>query len=107
MGPVSGVFGGTAGALGELVTNPWTVAGQVQGPIGMAQVSAQVEELGPYVYTIAAMILISLGIFNLLPIPALDGGRGVLILVEMLRGRPVDPEKEAFVHVGGFAALIA
>ena len=49
---------------------------------------------------------ISLGIFNLLPIPALDGGRAVFILVEMLRGRPVDPEKEALVHIGGFAVLI-
>jgi regulator of sigma E protease len=62
--------------------------------------------LGSLVTPLAAMISISLGIFNLLPIPALDGGRGVFILVEMLRGRPVDPEKEALVHVGGFAVLI-
>jgi regulator of sigma E protease len=39
-------------------------------------------------------------------ITAIDGGRGLFILVEMLRGKPVDPEKEALVHVGGFAALI-
>ena len=53
------------------------------------------------------MISVSLGIINFLPIPAMDGGRAVFILVEMLRGRPVDPEKEALVHVGGFAVLIA
>ena len=41
-----------------------------------------------------------------MPIPALDGGRAIFILVEMLRGKPIDPEKEALVHVGGFAALI-
>ncbi len=55
--------------------------------------------------TLAAQLSISLGIFNLLPIPALDGGRGAFIIAEMLRGKPVDPEKEALVHVAGFAAL--
>ncbi|MBV8355915.1 MAG: site-2 protease family protein, partial [Candidatus Eremiobacteraeota bacterium] len=49
---------------------------------------------------------ISLGIFNFLPIPALDGGRGVFIVAELFRGKPVDPEKEAFVHFAGFAALM-
>jgi len=103
----SGVVAATTGALGSLVTHPSTVASQVQGPIGMARVSAQAQQFGPFVFiSLAAMISISLGIFNLLPIPALDGGRGVFILVEMLRGRPVDPEKEALVHVGGFAVLI-
>jgi regulator of sigma E protease len=104
----SGVIAATAGALGALVTHPSTVAGQVQGPIGMARVSAEVQQFGPYYFlSLAAMISISLGIFNLLPIPALDGGRGAFIIVELLRGRPVDPEKEALVHVGGFAVLIA
>jgi len=104
----SGVVGSTAGVLGALVTHPSTVAGQVQGPIAMARASAEAQRFGPFVFlSLAAMISISLGIFNLLPIPALDGGRGVFILVEMLRGRPVDPEKEALVHVGGFAVLIA
>jgi regulator of sigma E protease len=104
----TGVIEATTGALGTLVTHPSKIAGQVQGPIGMARVSAQAQQFGPFIFlSLAAMISISLGIFNLLPIPALDGGRAVFILVEMLRGRPVDPEKEALVHVGGFAVLIA
>jgi regulator of sigma E protease len=104
----TGVIGATAGVIGALFTHPSTVAGQVQGPISMARASAQAQQLGPFMFiSLAAMISISLGIFNLLPIPALDGGRGVFILVELLRGRPVDPEKEALVHVGGFAVLIA
>jgi len=104
----TGVIGSTLGALGGLVTHPAQVAGQVSGPIGMARATAQAQQFGPLVsLTLVAMISISLGIFNLLPIPALDGGRAVFILVEMLRGRPVDPEKEALVHVGGFAVLIA
>jgi regulator of sigma E protease len=107
-GYFTNVVRGTLGALGGLITHPTVVAGQLQGPIGMARVSAQAQSFGPYIFvSLAAMISISLGIFNLLPIPALDGGRAVFILVEMLRGRPVDPEKEALVHVGGFAVLIA
>jgi regulator of sigma E protease len=97
----------TLGALGTLITHPAAIAGQFHGPIGMAQASAQAQQFGAYIFvSFAALISISLGIFNLLPIPALDGGRGIFILVEMLRGKPVDPEKEALVHVGGFAVLI-
>ncbi len=103
----SGTVTATFGALGGLVTHPAAVAGQFQGPIGIARTSMAVQALGiaPFL-SLAALISISLGILNLLPIPALDGGRAMFILVEMLRGRPVDPEKEALVHVGGFAFLI-
>ena len=103
----SSIFGGTLGVLGKLVTNFSSTASQIQGPIGIAQVSSQVADFGAGAYlSLAAALSISLGIFNLLPIPALDGGRGLFILVEMLRGKPVDPGKEALVHVGGFAALM-
>lgn len=103
----SAVFMGTLNVLGQLVTNFAATAGQLQGPIGIAQVSAQVADFGWGLYlSLAATLSISLGIFNLLPIPALDGGRGLFIVVELLRGKPVDPEKEALVHFGGFAALI-
>ena len=103
----TGITSATLGSLGALVVHPQSVAGQFQGPIGIARVSVQAQQFGPYIFlSLAGMISISLGIFNLLPIPALDGGRAVFILVEMLRGRPVDPEKEALVHVGGFAVLI-
>jgi regulator of sigma E protease len=106
-GQFAAVVTGTLGVLGQLVTNFSNTAGQLQGPIGIAQVSAQVADFGWGAYlSLAATLSISLGIFNLLPIPALDGGRGIFIVVEMLRGKPVDPEKEALVHVGGFAALI-
>jgi regulator of sigma E protease len=103
----SSIFMGTIGVLGHLVTNFAGTASQIQGPIGIAQVSSQVADFGWGAYlSLAAALSISLGIFNLLPIPALDGGRGLFILIEMLRGKPVDPGKEALVHVGGFAALM-
>lgn len=104
----SGIVTQSVGVLGSLVTHPSAAAANVSGPIGMARVSAQAQQFGPsWTLWLLATISISLGIFNFLPFPALDGGRAVFILVEMLRGRPVDPEKEALVHVGGFAVLIA
>ena len=60
---------------------------------------------GPYL-SLAAAISIALGVLNLFPFPALDGGRAVFIIAEMLRGRPVEPEKEALVHITGFAVLM-
>lgn len=100
-------FSLTLGALGGLVTHPSQTVAQIQGPIGIARVSAEVQDFGwgPYL-GLAATLSISLGIFNLLPIPALDGGRALFVFVELLRGKPIDPEKEALVHIGGFAALI-
>jgi len=98
----------TFGGLGLLVTQFAKYAPQIAGPIGMGQVAATVQDWGwgPY-FSLAATISFALGLFNLLPIPALDGGRAAFIVAELIRGRPVDPEKEAMVHIAGFAALMA
>lgn len=95
-------------SLGLLVTHFTQYASQVSGPVGMGQVAGVVQDFGwgPY-FAFAATISIALGIFNLLPFPALDGGRAAFIIAELLRGKPVDPEKEALVHIAGFAALMA
>jgi len=53
-----------------------------------------------------AIISVNLGIINLLPFPALDGGRILFIIFEIVRGKPVPPEKEGFVHFIGFVILI-
>lgn len=115
--PVKAVVVGSAGFANMLTTNvaglvslvlhPQTAASQISGPVGIGNVATQAQALGwgPYLQLVA-MISMALGIFNFLPIPALDGGRGVFIIAEMLRGRPVDPEKEALVHVTGFALLM-
>jgi regulator of sigma E protease len=50
---------------------------------------------------------VNLGIVNLLPIPALDGGRLVFLVIEGLRGKPLDPEKEGFIHLTGFVLLMS
>lgn len=98
----------TFASLKLLVTQFSKYAPQVSGPIGMGQVAATVQDWGwgPY-FSLAATISFALGLFNLLPIPALDGGRAAFIIAELIRGRPVDPEKEAMVHIAGFAALMA
>ena len=101
-----GLAGNFTGLVG-LITHPAEHAAGVSGVIGMERAASEVQDLGwsPYLHLVA-MISIALGVFNLLPIPALDGGRAVFILAEMVRGRPVDPEREALVHFTGFAVLM-
>lgn len=78
------------------------------GPIGMIVMVGQVAATGLVnLLTFAAIISIQLGIFNLLPIPALDGSRLVFLAIEAVRGKPIDPEKENFVHFLGFVLLMA
>ncbi|MBV8081390.1 MAG: site-2 protease family protein [Candidatus Eremiobacteraeota bacterium] len=79
----------------------------LSGPVGIYRVFTQQSQFGfvagiQFVGEISAL----LGFFNLLPVPALDGGRLVFLFVELVRGRPVDPEKEGLVHLTGFALLM-
>ena len=78
------------------------------GPIGIAQWAGHALTVGwlPFI-TCIALINISLGIFNLLPIPLLDGGQIVLCLVESLRGKPLSPQAEAMGARIGLALLLA
>ena len=55
---------------------------------------------------IMTLITVNLGVVNLLPLPALDGGRFVFLLVEAIRRKPVKPEHEGLVHAIGMAALL-
>ena len=59
------------------------------------------------VMSLAALISINLGVVNLLPLPALDGGRIVFVIIEAITGRPVNREKEGIFHFIGFLLLIA
>ena len=81
---------------------------EIAGPIGIAQITGDVARIGvnPLI-TWTALLSLNLAVVNLLPIPALDGGRIVFVLVEMARGgRRLAPQKERFVHAVGFALLI-
>lgn len=82
-------------------------ASVLSGPVGIAHVFIGAEQSGAYTaLTLVGVLSVLLGFFNLLPVPALDGGRLVFLLVEAVRGRPVDPEKEGLVHLTGFALLM-
>jgi regulator of sigma E protease len=81
---------------------------ELAGPLGIAQITGQVAEAGlaPLV-TWAALLSINLAIVNILPLPALDGGRITFVLLELARrGRRISPEKERVVHLVGFGLLM-
>ena len=80
----------------------------VSGPVGVTVAIADAAKASlQNVLPIMALITINLGIFNLLPIPALDGGRLLFILIEMITRRPVPQKYESIVHAVGFVILIA
>lgn len=83
-------------------------ANDIMGPVGIVQAVGNVARTGTLnLLGFAALISVNLGLFNLLPLPALDGGRILFVLVEALRGKPIPPEKEGYVHYIGFILLIA
>ncbi|ANY75525.1 RIP metalloprotease RseP [Paenibacillus ihbetae] len=76
------------------------------GPVRTFEVTGQIAKQGIEQLTYwAAILSLYLGIFNLLPIPALDGSRLVFLGIEALRGKPIDPNREGMVHFIGFAML--
>ncbi len=80
---------------------------QLSGPVGVATAIGEASGLGlDYMLILVAIITINLGIFNLLPIPALDGGRLVFLLIEAVRGKPVNPNIEGYINVAGLVALM-
>ncbi len=85
------------------------------GPVGVANViDDTIEETIPYgpmtvllnMFNIAVLLSVNLGVVNLLPLPALDGGRLIFLLFEAVSGRKLPPEKEGFVHMIGFVLLM-
>lgn len=82
-------------------------ADQVTGTVGIiGEVSKNISQGFDMVLNLVAVISMNLGIMNLLPFPALDGGRLVFLLVEAVRRKPVPPDKEGMVHAIGMAALL-
>lgn len=83
------------------------VSDDLSGPIGIAVLTGQVAESGfIHLLQFTAILSINLAIFNLLPLPALDGGRILFVLIEMVRRKPVDQKIEAVVHNIGFILLL-
>lgn len=92
--------------LGMLVTGKFTIDA-LSGPVGIYKATGDVAQHGIYsLMHWGAMLSINLGIMNLLPLPALDGGRLLFFLFEAVRGKPVDKQKEGMVHFVGIVLLM-
>jgi regulator of sigma E protease len=80
---------------------------EVSGPVGIANVVGQSAKLGMhYLINVSAMISLSLAAINILPIPALDGGRLVFVILEKVTGKPVPMKYEQTAHTIGFLLLM-
>lgn len=104
----------TIKSLGMLISGSVS-ADEVSGPVGIVtMIDDTYQESAVYgwldvllnMLNIGIMLSANLGVMNLLPIPALDGGRLVFLIIEAIRGKPVPPEKEGWIHTAGFALLM-
>lgn len=104
----------TVKSLGMLIKGQLT-KDDVAGPVGLVKVvgdtyDATIEYgLSTVVLNmlnIAMLLSVNLGVLNLLPLPALDGGRLVFFVIELVRGKPIPPEKEGMIHMAGMVALM-
>lgn len=79
---------------------------QMMGPVGISEVVAKTDGIREF-FQMMALISLSLGVTNLLPIPALDGGKILILLIELIRRKPMKQETEVNIQLLGFAILIA
>lgn len=92
--------------LSQLIVGQFSID-DLSGPVGIYSLTDEVAQTGIYnLMRWASILSINLGIVNLLPLPALDGGRLIFIGIEAVRGKPIDPQKEGIVHFIGFALLM-
>ena len=93
-------------SLIDLITGKYGVSA-ISGPVGITAAIGSVAKANLFnILPIMALITINLGIFNLLPLPALDGGRIFFILIELIIRRPVPQKYEGLVHTIGFVILL-
>lgn len=94
-------------SLIDLISGKYGISA-VSGPVGVtAAIGSVAKQSLRNILPIAALITINLGLFNLLPLPALDGGRLLFILIEMITRKKVPEKYESLVHTAGFIILIA
>ena len=76
------------------------------GPVGISEVVAKTNGFQEFIYMLA-LISLSLGVTNLLPIPALDGGKILILIIEAIRRKPLNEQTEIKIQLIGFSILIA
>ena len=103
---ISSIIGGFIVLLKGIFTGR-NVFQQFIGPIGIVGMAVQTTKLGPaYLLQLLAMISLNLAVFNSIPIPALDGGRVLFLLIEKIKGSPLQQKTEMIVNAAGFALLL-
>ncbi len=99
-------IGVTLESFWQLLTGKLSLSA-VSGPVGTISLTTQYVSLGfKYVLNIASMIGLSVAIFNLLPIPALDGARAIFVLIEWIRKKPINRNVEGVIHFVGLIVLV-
>jgi regulator of sigma E protease len=99
-------IGAYLAALGNLIRSG-KLLGELGGPVTAVNVLGQAAHAGGETFLyFTAFFSIIIGLFNLFPLPALDGGRAAFLVVEGLRRRPVDPRREGYIHLVGLALLL-
>ena len=78
---------------------------QMMGPVGISEVVSKTNGIKEFLYMMA-LISISLGVTNLLPIPALDGGKILILIIEAIRRKPLKEQTEINIQLLGFSILI-
>lgn len=97
---------GLASIVVQLATKG-SLPSDVAGPVGIAELTGTVVSIGPYaVLSFVSLLSLNLAIINILPIPALDGGRLFFILFEAITRRKVNPNLESYAHTIGMALLL-
>lgn len=93
-------------SLYDLVTGRYGIQA-VSGPVGVTEALTEAAQTSSFNFLyLVAVITMNLGVVNLLPLPALDGGRLVFLIIEGIRRKPVKPEIEGYVHFAGMAVLM-
>ena len=95
-------------ALGQLVTQFASTIGQLSGPAGIYQITAEVTQTGQvaYILQLLAMLSVNIGIFNLLPIPGLDGCQVIFAVVEKIIGRDLPTKLKFALQIMGLGLVV-
>lgn len=93
-------------SLGDIISGEFGIS-QLSGPIGVTDTISDAVATTNYkgILLILAVVTVNLGVFNLLPLPALDGGRIFFMIIELFRGKPINQKVESVIHATGMALL--
>ena len=94
-------------SLGDIISGEFGIS-QLSGPIGVTETISEAVSTTNYksILLILAVVTVNLGVFNLMPLPALDGGRIFFMLIELVRGKPINQKVEGIIHAVGMGLLM-